>query len=274
MNGPLNVSRVFYVYVLFDHEGIPRYVGKGRGNRWDDHGRKKTRNRFLNKFIVDTLAALGEIPKVKVRSDLTETDAFEIEAALISAIGRADLRTGPLANLTNGGEGLKGHIFSAATRALISKNKTEWMALFSAEERSAMARHAATSGTPEERSEIARIRWERRSREERHAILRKSNNAGTPEERSERARLRWASRSPEERSSILRKSSAGRTPEQRIALARKAALAQTFEHRSAAGKRSNINMTVERRLVRAAKGWATRRARAALPQESSSPPPD
>lgn len=253
----------FYVYVLFDWTGVPRYIGKGRGDRWLDHGRKKSRNRFLNAFIAETAAIIGDIPKVKIRCDLCEEEAFQIERALISAIGRADLKTGPLANLTDGGEGLRGRLISEETLALMSKIKLKHMATFLPEQRSAMARHAATSIPAEQRSQNARIRWQNRSPEERHAILTKSNNAGTPEQRSERARIRWARRSPEERSLIAIKSNAKKTPEQRSAASRKGGESLTFEQRSAAGKRSNINMTAEQRLARAAKGWATRRARAA-----------
>lgn len=46
-------ARVFYVYVLFDWRGIPRYVGKGKGNRWLDHERKsdpKNRPRKMRSY--------------------------------------------------------------------------------------------------------------------------------------------------------------------------------------------------------------------------------
>ena len=32
----------FYVYILFDYRGVPRYVGKGTGNRWHGHERALT----------------------------------------------------------------------------------------------------------------------------------------------------------------------------------------------------------------------------------------
>ena len=48
---------------------------------------------------------LDEIPKLRVRENLTEDEAFETEIALILAIGRADRGSGPLTNMTDGGEG-------------------------------------------------------------------------------------------------------------------------------------------------------------------------
>ena len=95
----------FYVYVLFDHFGIPRYIGKGRGDRWHHHEVRKSKNYPKNAFIRETMRTLGEIPKIKLREHITEREAFETEIALISAIGRLNIRTGPLTNLTDGGEG-------------------------------------------------------------------------------------------------------------------------------------------------------------------------
>lgn len=96
----------FYVYVLFDFCGIPRYIGKGRNNRWLEHERYTDPNNTLkNEFIERTWIILGEIPKIKVREDLTQDEAFALEIILISLIGRLDIKTGPLTNLTAGGDG-------------------------------------------------------------------------------------------------------------------------------------------------------------------------
>jgi hypothetical protein len=96
----------FYVYVLFDWLGIPRYVGKGRGDRWMNHEQRSDRvNWMKNEFIERTWIMFGEIPKVRIQESLSERDALYIETCLIKAIGRIDLRTGPLTNLTDGGDG-------------------------------------------------------------------------------------------------------------------------------------------------------------------------
>src|SRR6266852_2256518 len=54
-------------------------------------------------FIKETLAAIGEIPKVKLQENLSEQEAFDIERAFIKAIGR--FPKGTLTNLTDNGSG-------------------------------------------------------------------------------------------------------------------------------------------------------------------------
>ena len=93
----------FYVYIYFRPDGAPCYVGKGRGKRWGVHLRECT-NRHLWAIIQQ---AGGDLPRVKVRQGLTNDQAAEIEIAFIAAIGR-EKHGGPLVNLTDGGDGMKG----------------------------------------------------------------------------------------------------------------------------------------------------------------------
>ena len=59
---------MYYVYVLFDAFGVPRYVGKGKGNRWLIHERYTDPNNWMkNEFIEQTWIILGEIPKIKIQ---------------------------------------------------------------------------------------------------------------------------------------------------------------------------------------------------------------
>ncbi len=102
-------SRVFYVYVLFRPNGTPCYVGKGKDDRWLRMRRRH--NKHLSGIIK---AAGGEIPSVKVRDGLSEHEAFDIEIALIAAIGR-EANGGPLVNLTDGGVWFDG--LSSSARA-------------------------------------------------------------------------------------------------------------------------------------------------------------
>jgi len=117
-------ARVFYVYILFDLRGVPLYVGMGKGNRWNTHqqhfcpGRK--RNPFLG-GVVRRAVQLGKaLPQVKVRERLTRREACETEIALIAVIGCRYLGTGPLANMSKGGDGSLGHVVSPQHRAAIS----------------------------------------------------------------------------------------------------------------------------------------------------------
>ena len=95
----------YYVYVLFrPWDGSPFYVGKGKGRRYLQHA-KRPQTPYIRRIFLKAEHLRMEIPCVLVRENLSELDAFSIEVALISAIGRHDQDKGPLANLTDGGEG-------------------------------------------------------------------------------------------------------------------------------------------------------------------------
>ena len=89
----------YYTYAYLREDKTPYYIGKGRGNRVYDKRRTikppadKSRILFLKK-------------------NLTEAEAFKHEIYMIFVLGRKDLGTGILRNLTNGGEGASGHIKS------------------------------------------------------------------------------------------------------------------------------------------------------------------
>jgi len=96
--------RRFYVYVIFRMDGTPCYVGKGQGARWKIH--EWYGDRHYNKHLARILRkSVDSPPIVLVRSDLSNAEACACEVALIGVIGRRDLETGPLCNLTGGGEG-------------------------------------------------------------------------------------------------------------------------------------------------------------------------
>lgn len=121
----MKTATPFYVYILFRLNGIPCYVGKGKGDRWLRHeGRAKHKNKRLGS-IVDQARAVGkELPKFKVAEDLTEEESFNLERLLIGCMGRGD--NGPLVNLTDGGDGLSGYKPSAeliARQAAARKGK-------------------------------------------------------------------------------------------------------------------------------------------------------
>jgi hypothetical protein len=106
----------FYVYVIFRLNGIPCYVGKGRGDRWKRHESRKIHdNSHMRSIVAQAKSAGLELPKVKLREDLTEQAAFDLEKIFIAAIGR-ESAGGPLVNLTDGGDGEGGRIMSDAQK--------------------------------------------------------------------------------------------------------------------------------------------------------------
>lgn len=106
------LAAIFYVYVMFrPWDGTPFYVGKGKGGRSARHAyeaKKQIHKNSIVQRIFDKAQRFEqEVPIVFVGEALTEPEAFILEIALIQALGRK-ANGGPLANLTDGGEGCSG----------------------------------------------------------------------------------------------------------------------------------------------------------------------
>lgn len=119
----MDSKKIYYVYVFLDSrkpgeykygkykfEYEPFYVGKGSGKRIFKHLQDKAKSnlhkyRKIKKIIKET----GKEPiYLKIKENLAEKNAFELEARIIKKIGRFDLKTGPLTNLIDGGCGGSG----------------------------------------------------------------------------------------------------------------------------------------------------------------------
>lgn len=113
----------FYVYLYRDPRPRkklqPIYVGKGTASRRraDHHWEKGTHNPILRGILSKIrLAGLSPVIEIVAWFD-SEAAAFDLEMALVAKFGRRDLRSGTLANMTDGGDGGAGLIVSAETRA-------------------------------------------------------------------------------------------------------------------------------------------------------------
>ena len=213
--------RIFYVYVLFDAAGIPRYIGKGKGNRWSDHGVRPDRNRMKNAFIRKTIAKLGEVPKVKLRQGLTEADAFAMEIAFIAAIGRRDRRAGPLTNMSDGGTGGDfGDLVSKAKRAWTPEQHKKasddrstimkaWWASMPADER---LRRSIAGG-----AQLAKAQSDPLSEDKRAAAIKQGHARRTEDEVSRSQQKRLLSLDRDGLSSSIRTFHASQTLDERRA---------------------------------------------------------
>lgn len=110
----LSGSDRFYVYVIWRQDVgplTPFYVGKGRYDRIFHHqmGSELAAGRHKDN-IIRKLLREDEVILYSYHFLNTEQQAFEAEKDLIKSIGRNDLGRGPLANLTDGGEGSSGHL--------------------------------------------------------------------------------------------------------------------------------------------------------------------
>jgi len=114
----------FYVYAYIDpRDGTPFYIGKGKGNRDQQHlfpSKMKQRQFLYNKLR--KLIAQGICPEVRrICENLSEEEALHYESFFIHALGRRNLGTGCLCNLTNGGDGPFGVVVSEETRRKLSR---------------------------------------------------------------------------------------------------------------------------------------------------------
>jgi hypothetical protein len=111
---------VFYVYALFRENGVPFYIGKGKGDRWSQHEQAARRGGSgIKSAIIRDMQARGfKVVKVKIHEGLPEEVAHEYESVLIHAIGRGS--NGPLVNATDGGEGVTGLRHAKKARESIS----------------------------------------------------------------------------------------------------------------------------------------------------------
>jgi hypothetical protein len=124
----------FYNYIILDprkpgqyaYEGLnfsllyePFYIGKGRLSRKYAHLYPSYLNkRSLKSSKLKTILSVGFTKKdiktyiIETAFNLSEEESFKNEIQYIKYIGRVKLRTGPLCNHTNGGEGTSGTICS------------------------------------------------------------------------------------------------------------------------------------------------------------------
>lgn len=100
----------FYIYQLSKPDGTPFYIGKGIRRRIFNHEVEANGPGYSHKLNV-----IRRIKGESLSIDYaildfyeSESDCHAREVAEILRIGRHDLKTGPLTNLTSGGEGVLG----------------------------------------------------------------------------------------------------------------------------------------------------------------------
>ncbi len=109
-----------FVYIDYRSCGEPFYVGKGNAARI----KVTDRNRHHTNVVSSDANWKREI----VAGPVFEAEAFSLEKTLIAKIGRRDLKTGPLVNFTDGGEGESGRVLSGEHKRKIGdacKNPSE-----------------------------------------------------------------------------------------------------------------------------------------------------
>ena len=114
----------FYTYAYLREDKTPYYIGKGTGDRIYSTNRRNNPPKDKSRIIF-------------LKQNLTEEEAFRHEIYMIAVFGRKDLRTGILHNLTDGGDGASGYVFSEETKRKQSeahKGNTTWLGKTHSEE--------------------------------------------------------------------------------------------------------------------------------------------
>jgi len=98
----------FYTYAYLRQDGTPYYIGKGCG--------KRAYKRQGHTVCVPTRERI-----LFLKRNLSEEEAIKHEIYMIAVLGRKDLGTGRLRNLTDGGDGVSGRVWTEEQR----KNQSE-----------------------------------------------------------------------------------------------------------------------------------------------------
>lgn len=220
----LDERPIYYCYALFDWLGIPRWIGKGKGNRLNTHEKGSSSNRMKDEFIEQTWIMLGEIPKLKIQENLTEAIALSTEIVLIKAIGRYP--NGPLTNMDDGGGGISGY------------------------------RH--TKYTKRNFSERLKRRWESMTIDERKAATVRSFSSITTETLQENARKLNEWLTPDRRKQNVIKAKETYTTEKHKIAAAIALSGYTKDQLLARGQKSNSSISHDQRVENGRKAAATR----------------
>lgn len=120
------MKKAYYVYIYINPiNDIPFYVGKGKQWRYVEHlnlaNSKKNKRKYKPSAVMKEIWRIQETygvdPKIIIHtSDLSSSEALNLERKLIAEYGRVDLSTGCLVNKTAGGQAGDGWVITEAFR--------------------------------------------------------------------------------------------------------------------------------------------------------------
>lgn len=119
-----------YKYGEYEFDYKPFYVGKGSGNRKNIHLIKSRNNTEKSHFFYKIRKIRKDTGKEPIiilnKKDLKSLEALKLEIKMIKTIGRKDLKSGPLINQTDGGDGNYNQIFTTETRKKMGESRKKW----------------------------------------------------------------------------------------------------------------------------------------------------
>jgi hypothetical protein len=264
--------RIYFVYGLFrKYARKPFYIGKGHGDRPFVHVRDVKLGKFTpsykNHIIRKELELYGKLRGRYFATELTEKEAFSLEKKLIAEYGRHDLGTGCLANLTEGGEGSSGYIYTEKDKQKLRNGHRRYWSNPEAREK-ASAYIKKRYEDPKEREKVNAPRnalftpGSEASRRRGEAISRAKSTPEFKAKLSEMLKKRWAD--PEYRAKVLASvAEAQKRPEYSQALSEKSkARWADPEYKARVSekiRKARQIQTPEERKAAALSSWKTRR---------------
>ena len=126
---PRNMGKYIYGHYSFKYE--PIYVGNGKGLRYNDHIQENELNKSNGNFIkqnkLKKIIKEGSKPIILfIKQGLSEEQALLLEKDVILNIGRIITKTGPLTNLTDGGDGVNGRLITDEFRLKQSERMKQY----------------------------------------------------------------------------------------------------------------------------------------------------
>lgn len=109
---------MYYTYIWRDADGVPFYVGKGKGRRAHDVSATRRSPEFI------AVHSRGGCKVEIIDRFIHESQAHAHEVEMIEQYGRRE-HSGLLVNKTDGGEGASGSVQSAYARAKISETNKQ-----------------------------------------------------------------------------------------------------------------------------------------------------
>lgn len=251
----------FYIYIFFrPWNGTPFYVGKGKCDRYKRHLRNKDHHKnphFAN--IIKKSERLGlSLPVVVVNRGLDEQTAFEYEKIWIRTIGR-EIHGGTLINLTDGGEGPSGLVFTEESKKKLSaKSRGNQYAVGGSKDPEIRKHQKAAQS-------IASLKmWEDPEKRAHLVATRKKRFQSWIERKKQSARLKAAFSTPEsaaKRSKVSKRMWAEMSPERK---------AEVFSQRQKISAAQWSNLTPQQREDRIIKIRASQQRRRARERELKS----
>jgi hypothetical protein len=191
-------SYSFCTYLYADPKtNIWRYVGEGLADRPFKHLHSKTNNRLYN--MLQKRKREGFNPQPIIIPALSKEDAEEMEMLLIAMIGRENIRTGTLFNLTDGGgAGISGYKHTTKAKCAIGVAVTSRYAVPGAREATRIAAKAVWNENKRaEHSVTLTAHWAKPGEKEAQSIRQLARWARPGEKEAQCARQKIIQNRPE-----------------------------------------------------------------------------